>query len=127
MAADARSEAAEDDLARIRRGGIPAGAEQRLKRLSTASTPFFTSDLSAKEFALAQASRMQPLAQIMGSSVVQLTGVAAQAGAVWGSSEIQGISGPWNAARARAFARLKQEAESPARTRWSGSKRPPTV
>jgi len=63
--------AAEDDLERIRQGGIPLGAEQRLKRLSSASTPFFTSDLSAKEYALAQASGLRPIAQVMGSSVVQ--------------------------------------------------------
>jgi uncharacterized protein YbjQ (UPF0145 family) len=63
--------AAEDDLERIRQGSIPLSAEQRLKRLSTASTPFFTSDLSAKEYALAQASGLRPIAQVMGSSVVQ--------------------------------------------------------
>ena len=63
--------AAEVDLERIRQGGIPAGAEQRLKRIAAASTPFFTSDLSAKEYALAQASGLQPVAQVMGSSVVQ--------------------------------------------------------
>ncbi|MGH2886395.1 MAG: hypothetical protein ACRDPA_27470, partial [Solirubrobacteraceae bacterium] len=59
------------DLERIRQGGIPLGAEQRLKRVGAASTPFFTSDLTAKEYALAQASGLQPVAQVMGSSVVQ--------------------------------------------------------
>jgi hypothetical protein len=44
-------QAAEVDLERIRQGGIPLGAEQRLKRIASASTPFFTSDLSAKEYA----------------------------------------------------------------------------
>ena len=68
---DEERRAAEDDLERIRQGSIPLGAEQRLKRLSTASTPFFTSDLSAKEYALAQASGLKPIAQVMGSSVVQ--------------------------------------------------------
>lgn len=68
---DEERRAVEVDLERIRQGGIPLGAEQRLKRLSTASTPFFTSDLSAKEYALAQASGLRPIAQVMGSSVVQ--------------------------------------------------------
>jgi uncharacterized protein YbjQ (UPF0145 family) len=63
--------AAEADLERIRQGGIPLGTEQRFKRLSTSSTPFFTSDLTAKEYALAQASGLTPIAQVMGSSVVQ--------------------------------------------------------
>ncbi len=52
---DEERRAAEVDLERIRQGGIPLGAEERLKRVATASTPFFTSDLSAKEYALAQA------------------------------------------------------------------------
>jgi uncharacterized protein YbjQ (UPF0145 family) len=100
----------EDDLDRIRRGGIPLGAAQRLKRISSAGSPFFTSDLSAKEYAVAQVSRMQPLAQIMGSSVVQLTEAPLQAGSSWGSSEINALSAPWNVARSRAFERLRQEA-----------------
>ena len=50
---DEERRAAEVDLERIRQGGIPLGAEERLKRVATASTPFFTSDLTAKEYALA--------------------------------------------------------------------------
>jgi hypothetical protein len=68
---DEEQRSAEVDLERIRQGGIPLGAEERLKRVATASTPFFTSDLSAKEYALAQAGGLQPVAQVMGSSVVQ--------------------------------------------------------
>ena len=63
-------------------GGIPLRAEQRLKRMSTASTPFFTSDLSAKEYALAQASGLKPIAQVMGSSVVHPARLGGGQGAV---------------------------------------------
>jgi hypothetical protein len=70
LSEDARKAAAVD-LERIRRGGIPLGAEQRLKTIAAASSPFFSSDLSAKEYAIAQASGLMPVAQIMGSSVVQ--------------------------------------------------------
>jgi uncharacterized protein YbjQ (UPF0145 family) len=101
--------AAEVDLERIRQGGIPLGAEQRLKRIASASTPFFTSDLSAKEYALAQASGLQPVAQVMGSSVVQHGWVGPQAG-LYTTGEIHGLSRPWNMARDRAFARLVEEA-----------------
>jgi len=101
----------EADLERIRQGGIPLGAEQRLKRIATASTPFFTSDLSAKEYALAQASGLQPLAQVMGSSVVQHGWVYNQGGYYGGMSEVTGLSEPWNMARDRAFDRLRQEAQ----------------
>ncbi len=102
--------AAEVDLERIRQGGIPLGAEERLKRVATSSTPFFTSDLSAKEYALAQASGLQPVAQVMGSSVVQHGRIAAQ-GYYAGTGEIPNLSEPWNLSRTRAFGRLRQEAE----------------
>jgi uncharacterized protein YbjQ (UPF0145 family) len=108
---DEERRAAEVDLERIRQGGIPLGAENRLKRISTASTPFFTSDLSAKEYALAQASGLRPVALVMGSSVVQHGWTGNQVGGYWGSAEVRGLSDPWNLARTRAFDRLRQEAE----------------
>jgi uncharacterized protein YbjQ (UPF0145 family) len=102
-------QAAEVDLERIRQGGIPLGAEQRLKRVATASTPFFTSDLSAKEYAIAQLDGLQPLAQVMGSSVVQ-HGWGNQVGWFGGMQEVNSMSAPWNLARRRAFDRMQQEA-----------------
>ncbi len=108
---DAERQAAVVDLERIEHGGIPLGAEQRLKRIATASTPFFTSDLSAKEYAVAQADGLQPLAQVMGSSVVQHGWAGNQMGASWGSTEVNWLSDPWNLARTRAFDRLRQEAQ----------------
>ncbi|MGH2844028.1 MAG: heavy metal-binding domain-containing protein [Solirubrobacteraceae bacterium] len=107
---DAERRAAEVDLERIRQGGIPLGAEQRLKRVAAASTPFFTSDLTAKEYALAQASGLQPVAQVMGSSVVQ-HGWLGNRGAYYVTGEIPALAEPWNLARDRAFDRMRQEAE----------------
>jgi uncharacterized protein YbjQ (UPF0145 family) len=101
--------AAELDLERIRQGGIPLGAEERLKRIATASTPFFTSDLSAKEYALAQASGLEPVAQVMGSSVVQHGWMRGQS-LYYQTGEIRALAEPWNMARDRAFGRLRQEA-----------------
>jgi uncharacterized protein YbjQ (UPF0145 family) len=107
---DEERAAAEVDLERIRQGGIPLGAEERLKRVAGASTPFFTSDLTAKEYALAQASGLQPVAQVMGSSVVQHGWVGAQSG-YYVEGEIPALAEPWNLARDRAFDRMRQEAE----------------
>ncbi len=107
---DEEQRAAEVDLERIRRGGIPLGAEQRLKRVAAAGTPFFTSDLTAKEYALAQASGLQPLAQVMGSSVIQ-HGWLGNQGLYYRTGEIAALAEPWNLARDRAFGRLQQEAE----------------
>ena len=106
-------EAAEVDLTRIRDGGIPLGAEQRLRRIGESEAPLFTSDLSSKEYALAQASGLQPVAQVMGSSVVK----HGYQNYGWGSysagaiAELTAFSDPWNLSRGRAFARLGQEAE----------------
>ncbi|MCL2419809.1 MAG: YbjQ family protein, partial [Conexibacteraceae bacterium] len=82
----------------------------RLKRVAAASTPFFTSDLTAKEYALAQASGLQPVAQVMGSSVV-LRGWMGTQGQYYVTGEIPALAEPWNLARTRAFDRLRQEAE----------------
>jgi uncharacterized protein YbjQ (UPF0145 family) len=106
---DEELEAAEVDLERIRQGGIPLGAEQRLKRISTVSTPFFTSDLSAKEYAVAQAGGLQPIAQVMGSSVVK-HGWNQNQGFYYTTGELPALSQPWNMVRERAFDRMLQEA-----------------
>jgi uncharacterized protein YbjQ (UPF0145 family) len=99
------------DLERIGRGGIPLGAEQRLKGIAAASSPF-SSDLSAKEYALAQASGLTPLAQVMGSSVVQHGwqnyGWSSYGG---GIREMPSFAVPWNLSRERSFDRLRQEAQ----------------
>ena len=109
---DGEREAATVDLERIRRGGIPLGAEQRLKAIAAASSPVFSSDLSTKEYALAQASGLTPIAQIMGSSVVQHGwrnyGWSSYGG---GIQEMPSFAAPWNMSRRRAFDRLRQEAQ----------------
>ncbi len=108
---DEERQAAAVDLERIQRGGIPLGAEQRLKGIEAARSPVFSSDLSAKEYAIAQASGLMPLAQIMGSSVVQHGwqnyGWSSFGG---GIQEIASFAAPWNLSRQRAFDRLSQEA-----------------
>jgi uncharacterized protein YbjQ (UPF0145 family) len=60
----------DDSLARIESGGIPLAAEQRLRGLATEGS-MFTSALSVKEFALLRQMGPQPLAQVMGASVVR--------------------------------------------------------
>jgi uncharacterized protein YbjQ (UPF0145 family) len=105
-------EAAAVDLDRIQRGGIPLGAEQRLKTVSAASSPVFSSDLSTKEYAIAHASGLTPIAQVMGSSVVQHGwqnyGWSSYGG---GIREMPSFALPWNLSRQRSFDRLRQEAE----------------
>ncbi len=105
-------QAAAVDLERIGRGGIPLGAEQRLRRIAVGESTVFTSDLSAKEYAVAHASGLTPIAQIMGSSVVQHGwqnyGWSAYQG---GIAEMRSFAAPWNLSRERSFDRLRQEAQ----------------
>jgi uncharacterized protein YbjQ (UPF0145 family) len=105
-------QAAAVDLERIKDGGIPLGAEQRLKATATAGSAVFSSDLSVKEYALAQASGLTPIAQVMGSSVVQHGwqnyGWAGYGG---GIQEMPSFAQPWNLSRQRSFDRLRQEAQ----------------
>jgi uncharacterized protein YbjQ (UPF0145 family) len=109
---EAEREAAAVDLDRIQRGGIPLGAEQRLRAIAATASPVFSSDLSAKEYAVAQVSGLEPVAQIMGSSVVQhgwqTYGWSTYGG---GIQEMPSFATPWNMARERAFDRLRQEAQ----------------
>lgn len=109
---DEERRAAEVDLQRIEQGGIPLGAEERLRRVGAAPAPFFTSDLTAKEYAIAHASGLTPVAQVMGSSVVkhgwQNYGWSTYGG---GIRDMPAFSAPWNLARERAFYRLALEAE----------------
>jgi uncharacterized protein YbjQ (UPF0145 family) len=109
---ESEREAAAVDLDRIQRGGIPLGAEQRLKKIAAARSPVFSSDLSTKEYAIAQASGLRPIAQIMGSSVVQHGwqnyGWSSYGGGV---REMPSFAMPWNLSRERSFDRLRQEAQ----------------
>jgi uncharacterized protein YbjQ (UPF0145 family) len=61
---------ASDDVARIEAGGIPGRAEERLRALGSGGS-LFTSGLSVNEFALLDRLGPQPLAQVMGASVVR--------------------------------------------------------
>lgn len=57
-------------LERIESGGIPLSAERRLRALGAGGS-LFTSGLSINEFALLRRMGPQPLAQVMGASVVR--------------------------------------------------------
>ena len=63
-----RDEAA--SLERIESGGIPLGAERRLRALG-AGGGLFTSGLSVNEFALLRRMGPEPIAQVMGASVIR--------------------------------------------------------
>jgi Putative heavy-metal-binding len=59
-----------ESLERLESGGIPLAAEQRLRELAGEGS-MFTSALSVKEFALLRRMGPQPVAQVMGASVIR--------------------------------------------------------
>ncbi|MGH2908438.1 MAG: hypothetical protein ACRDK8_03985, partial [Solirubrobacteraceae bacterium] len=90
------------DMDRIAGGGIPLGAEERLRAIAQTDSPVFSSHLSAKEYAVAQASGLQPIAQVMGSSVVQHGWQNYGWGGYGGGiQEMRSFAAPWNLSRTR--------------------------
>jgi uncharacterized protein YbjQ (UPF0145 family) len=111
-----------ESLRRVEAGGIPLTAERRLKELGERGGSF-TSDLSVGGFALCHQLGLQPLSQVMGSSIYQMgyqgMGYGLRGGLGFGGgigmegsilTELSVISEAWNEARRLALNRLEQEA-----------------
>lgn len=108
---DARREA---DIERVEAGGIPLAAEQRVRELGAGETAF-TSELSVSAFALARLDAVQPVCQVMGSSVYKVGWQSYPWGSSWSgdsaATELRALTDAWNDARSRALGRLEQEAQ----------------
>jgi uncharacterized protein YbjQ (UPF0145 family) len=103
---------AEADIERVERGGIPLAAERRVRELAGGETAF-TSGLSVADFALSRLDAVQPVCQVMGSSVYKVGWQTFPWGSTWGSgslTELRPITDAWNHARSLALGRLEQEA-----------------
>ncbi len=101
-----------ESLARVEQGGIPLGAERRLRELGEHGGAF-TSDLSVADFALCHQLGLKPVSQVMGSSIYQV----GYQNTPWQSTmgggymfEMQALSQGWNEVRERALHRLALEA-----------------
>jgi len=101
---------AEESRRRIEAGGLPVAAEKRLRELASSGgkPELFTSDLSVNEFALLAGFGVQPLTQVMGSSVYHVGWQPVYYNA---PTEVTVLSGAFNACRSRAFKRLLEEAQ----------------
>ncbi len=112
-----------ESLARIEAGGIPLSAERRLSELRGAQGKdggqqggSFTSDLSVNGFALCHQLGLEPLSQVMGSSIYQMGYQSAwqmkggydPSGAAM--IELGSLSQALNEVRERALQRLAEEA-----------------
>lgn len=105
-AADQR---AQESISRLQAGGLPLVAEERLRQLATAEGKpgLFSSDLSVPEFALLAGLGVQPLTQVMGSSIYQ---VGWQPIYFNVPTEVSVLSGAYNESRRLALGRLLEEA-----------------
>jgi uncharacterized protein YbjQ (UPF0145 family) len=102
----------EQSLTRIEAGDIPVTAERRLKELRDEGGAF-TSDLSVAGFSLCDQLGLQPLSQVMGSSVYQVGYQGATYPMMMGGSfitELEVLSQAFNEVRRRALNRLELEA-----------------
>jgi uncharacterized protein YbjQ (UPF0145 family) len=110
----------QESLARVEAGGIPISAERRLSELRRTSgadgkvSGSFTSDLSVNGFALCHQLGLEPLSQVMGSSIYQLGYQGAWGAAGYGGGgiliELDTLTQALNEVRARALVRLGEEA-----------------
>jgi uncharacterized protein YbjQ (UPF0145 family) len=120
-------ETAERDAARreqtvqnLQRGGLPVNAMERLREARArqgTDQHFFTSNLSANEFALTHETGFAPLGQVMGSCVYHVGYQWNRANwsnaSLWGggsSYELETLTEAYHHARVLTFGRLAQEA-----------------
>lgn len=109
-AAEQAAQEAEESSRRIEAGGLPVAAEARLRELASSEGKprLFTSDLSVNEFTLLSRLGVQPLTQVMGSSIYN---VGWQPVYYNVPTEVTVLSGAFNQCRSLAFNRLIQEAQ----------------
>jgi uncharacterized protein YbjQ (UPF0145 family) len=104
----------EASLARIEGGGISLAAERRQQAAGTGKQAF-ASDLSVAAFALCHRVGLEPVSQVMGSSIYQVGYQGASWPMMMGGgaiTELQTLSEAWNEARRRALNRLALEARA---------------
>jgi uncharacterized protein YbjQ (UPF0145 family) len=108
--AEHAEEEAQESLRRIEAGGLPVAAEARLRELASSEGKprLFTSDLSVNEFTLLAGFGVQPLTQVMGSSIYN---VGWQPVYYNVPTEVTVLSGAFNQCRGLAFKRLLEEAQ----------------
>jgi uncharacterized protein YbjQ (UPF0145 family) len=104
---DAAEAEREASIAAVEAGGLPLNAQRRLRELAADQGALFTSDMSVNDFVLSHTLRLEPVCQVMGSSIYKV-GWQAQG---WSTGELGTQSAALNDARARALGRLRQEAE----------------
>jgi uncharacterized protein YbjQ (UPF0145 family) len=105
-----RREAQEATRRALERGQVPYKARHRLEMQRQSKSDFFTSDLSCREYLLAQEAGYQPLGLVMGTAFYRISFLGFFRGYQTVTSELSAMSQAQLAAREMAVARLRLEA-----------------
>lgn len=98
----------QQSLASLEGGGLPLRAQRRLYELTHSQRPIFTSTLSPSEGLIAHAAGLQPITQVMGSSVYHVGWRGYAMG--WKGGELEPLTAAYDHARQLALSRMYQEA-----------------
>jgi uncharacterized protein YbjQ (UPF0145 family) len=104
---DAAEQRREASLAAVEAGGLPLNAQDRLRELAGDANALFTSNLSVNGFALGEELGLEPVCQVMGSSIYKM-GWQMQG---WQTGQLDVQTRALNHSRELALNRLRQEAE----------------
>jgi uncharacterized protein YbjQ (UPF0145 family) len=94
----------------LEQGRIPPEARRRIEKQRHSKTPFFTSDLSCREYLLTQEAGYQPIGLVMGSAFYKVSYWGFFRGYQTFTGELAALSQAQLAAREMAISRLRQEA-----------------
>jgi uncharacterized protein YbjQ (UPF0145 family) len=91
----------------LQQGGLPLRAQRRIHEHHATGRPVFTSTLSPAETFVARTTGVEPVSQVMGSSIFYV-GFRGYGG--WSGGELGPLTAAYEHARSRALSRMQQEA-----------------
>jgi uncharacterized protein YbjQ (UPF0145 family) len=94
--------------AQLAQGGLPLRAQRRIHELNASGRPVFTSTLTTSETVVAKATGLEPISQVMGSSVFH---VGFKGFTSWTGGELTALTHAYDRARSLALSRMQQEAQ----------------
>jgi uncharacterized protein YbjQ (UPF0145 family) len=92
----------------VRQGGLPLRARRRIWEMNQAQRPLVTSTLGPAETLVAGMTGLEPVSQVMGSSVYHVG--FGNYRSSWTGGELQNLTVAYEQARSRALSRMQQEA-----------------
>jgi uncharacterized protein YbjQ (UPF0145 family) len=96
-------------FAHVQQGGLPLRAQRRIQETRASGRPIFTSTLSPSETLVAGLTGLEPISQVMGSSVYHV-GFRGYVDA-WDGGELTPLTAAYEHARSLALSRMQQEAQ----------------